>query len=148
MTAPAPEDARALWAAEIGALRTEINFTINRMNGNENFAMAGVAALWAGAFGLGDSFPQGAQTLLASLAAGLVAICWWRHEEMRLHLGNVAGYLRDVERRLFVGGGWEAGYASRNDGSPTGGFSRTRAWFWRLAQLVTLLAVATTLKSR
>lgn len=110
--------------AEIGALRSEINSVIDRMNGNENFSAGTISAIFA--FILTHDITL-VSLVLALLTLIVVFIGTRRSDEMRNQIRNVDMYLKEIEQALSANGGWTTHYYKSLRGT---GYSETRSTFW------------------
>ncbi|MEO0624155.1 MAG: hypothetical protein AAFU49_13430 [Pseudomonadota bacterium] len=118
---------RALRLEEISSLRAELNATIDRMNGNENFAAGAVSAIFAFVLSNQISLLSIVLTGLA-LAVSLLGIA--RFYELKGHFDALDRYIAEAERIICPDGGWSAKFADQP--SPRSGFSftATRRVFW------------------
>lgn len=105
----------------------ELNATIDRMNGNENFSAGAVSAIYA--FVLSNTIGP-ISGLLAALALLVVGFGLVRYAELRRHALALDAYLRAAEREITPEGGWSAHFDHAIAPRPRISFSTTRWTFW------------------
>jgi hypothetical protein len=125
-----------LYIAEIGALRGELNSVIDRMNGNENFSVGTVSAIFA--FILTTSVSL-ISLVLALFSLIIVFIGMRRYFELRKHARNLDNYLKRIELQLTPDGGWTTHYYNTIRELTSGDYSMTRYAFWLSLGTVCLL---------
>ena len=125
-----------LHLAEIGALRSELNSVIDRMNGNENFSTGTISAIFAFVLTTEISIIS---LVLALMSLIIVFIGLQRYTELRTHAGNLDSYLKRIELGLSPEGGWTTHYYASIKGGSSSGYSITRHIFWLALGAVCLL---------
>lgn len=127
---------KEFYSAEIGALRSELNSVIDRMNGNENFSAVTISAIFA--FILSTTILL-TILVLAFIYLIIVFIGVKRYSELRSHAHKLDDHLEKIEREFLPNGGWTAHYYATIKDSSLGGHSATRYMFWFALGIVCLL---------
>lgn len=110
---------KELYAAEIQALRGEINSAVDRINGNENFSTVTISGIYA--FILTNNITL-ISLILSVISLIVVCIGAWRYHELICHVRKLDTYLISIEGMFGSKGGWTASYyTSQNEVSQTAG---------------------------
>lgn len=126
-TEDAGEGRRRLLLEELISLRAELNATIDRMNGNENFSAGAVSAIFA--FVLANDI-NALSVLMCALALMVSVVGALRYLELRRHAADLDGYLAAAETELSPKGGWSARFRDQIGADRRLRFAPTRAAFW------------------
>lgn len=122
-----------LHIAEVGALRAELNSTVDRMSQNENFCMGLISGIYA--FILSND--HGAISAILSILSIVVSLLGSvRYFQLRRHTFDLDRYLKKIELEIQPIGGWTNFYYREVLNAKFGGDSKSRIAFWLILGIV------------